>query len=120
MSTVMEIKAAIERLPPTERAELEALVWPQLGASQADEQDTPPQVREKLSQTAGGRFLPGNRANIDKVLASGVKLEYWSIQLTVYGEVIGFCHAAQDAGRISRGDLSCRELWRPTEGHLFG
>lgn len=66
----MEIKTAIERLSPKERAELDALVWPQLEAGQADERDTPPRVREKLEAAATGRFLPGNRANIETILAS--------------------------------------------------
>ena len=70
MSTVLEIKMAIERLSPTERAKLDALVWPQLTASQADEADTPPSVREKLAEAASGRFLPSDRANIEKILAS--------------------------------------------------
>jgi hypothetical protein len=70
MSTVMEIKMAIERLSAAERAELDALVWPQSGASQADEPDMPPRVREKLAAAATGRFLPGNRTNIEKILAS--------------------------------------------------
>ncbi len=70
MSTVMEIKAAIERLSPAERAQLDALVWPDSGGGQTDEEDTPPRIREKLSEAASGRFLPGGRANIEKILAS--------------------------------------------------
>jgi hypothetical protein len=70
MSTVLEIKTAIERLSPAERVELDALVWPQLGARQADELETPPHIREKLAEAASGRFRPGDRANIEKVLAS--------------------------------------------------
>jgi hypothetical protein len=70
MSTVIEIKAAIERLSPAERAELNALLWPQHEAIQAESLDTPPHVREKLSEAASGGFVPGNRGNIDKILAS--------------------------------------------------
>lgn len=70
MSTVMEIKAAIERLPPNERAELDALIWPQLDANRVEAADTPPHAREKLAMAAAGRFLPGDRANIEKILAS--------------------------------------------------
>ncbi len=66
----MEIKTAIERLSPAERAELEALVWPELSARQADKADTPPRVQEKLAEAARGRFLPGDRAHIEKILAS--------------------------------------------------
>ena len=67
MSTVVEIKAAIERLSPRERAELEELVWPDWDRSQGD---TPPGVREKLAEAAKGRFRPGNRSNIKKILSS--------------------------------------------------
>jgi len=49
MSTVVEIKEAIERLSPTERNELEALLWPDWDRPQGD---TPPNVREKLQQAA--------------------------------------------------------------------
>lgn len=66
----MEIKTAIEQLSPMERAELEALVWPKFGASEADEAETPPRIREKLAEAARGRFLPGDRANIERILAS--------------------------------------------------
>ncbi len=67
MSTVVEIKAAIERLSPGERAELEALVWPDWDRAEGD---TPPHVREKLAEAASGRFQPGNRSNLKKVLSS--------------------------------------------------
>ena len=62
MSTVAEIKAAIDRLSPKDRAELEAMVWP--------DEETPPRVREKLAEAAQGRFVPGDRANIDRILGS--------------------------------------------------
>lgn len=61
MTTVSEIKEAIDRLSSRERAELEALVWP--------DEEAPPHVREKLVESATGRFSPGSRANIDKILA---------------------------------------------------
>ena len=66
----MEIKTAIEWFPAAERVELDALVWPRSGASQADEPNTPPRVREKLAAAATGRFLPGERASLEKILAS--------------------------------------------------
>jgi hypothetical protein len=66
----MEIKAAIERLSPAEKAELQALVWPRSDGEASADSDTPPRVREKLAQSAEGRFLLGDRANIGKVLAS--------------------------------------------------
>jgi hypothetical protein len=66
VSTVAEIRDAIERLSPSERAELEALVWPDRDRAG----DTPPNVREKLVQAAKGRFQPGDRSNIEKILSS--------------------------------------------------
>ena len=62
MSTVAEIKAAIDRLSPKDRAQLEAMVWP--------DEESPPRVREKLAEAAQGRFVPGDRANIDRILGS--------------------------------------------------
>ena len=67
MSTVCEIKDAIERLSPSERAELEALIWPDWERAEGD---TPPGVREKLAEAAKGRFQPGDRSNLKKILSS--------------------------------------------------
>ena len=67
MGTVAEIKEAIEKLTPGERAELDALVWPDC---ERPEGDAPPGVREKLDQAAKGRFHPGDRSNIKKILCS--------------------------------------------------
>jgi hypothetical protein len=67
MSTVAEIKEAIERLSPGERAELEALVWPDWDRAKGDD---PPGAREKLAEAAKGRFHPGDRANINRILSS--------------------------------------------------
>jgi len=67
MSTVCEIKDAIEKLTPGERAELEALIWPDWDRAEGD---TPPAVREKLAEAAKGRFQPGNRSNLQKILSS--------------------------------------------------
>ena len=67
MSTVCEIKDAIDKLSPAERAELEALIWPDWERAEGD---TPPGVREKLAEAAKGRFQPGNRSNIKKILSS--------------------------------------------------
>lgn len=66
MSTVAEIKEAIERLSPGQRAELEALVWPDWDRAEGD---NPPGVREKLAEAAKGRFHPGDRANIKRILS---------------------------------------------------
>ncbi len=62
MSTVVEIKTAIDGLSSGERAELESLLWP--------DEETPPGVHEKLAEALAGNFVPGDRANIDKVLSS--------------------------------------------------
>jgi hypothetical protein len=67
MSTVGEIKDAIERLSPSERAELETLIWPDWERAEGD---TPPGVREKLAEAAKGRFQPGDRSNTKKILSS--------------------------------------------------
>jgi len=67
MSTVAEIKDAIQKLSPRERAELEALLWPDWDRAEGD---SPPGVREKLAEAAKGRFLPGDRSNIKKILSS--------------------------------------------------
>ena len=67
MSTVCEIKDAIEKLSPTERAELEALIWPDWDRAEGD---IPPGVRKKLAEAATGRFHPGDRSNIKKILSS--------------------------------------------------
>ena len=67
MSKVVEIKNAIEKLSPGERTELEWLIWPDWDRAEGD---TPPDVRDKLGQAADGRFEPGDRSNIKKVLAS--------------------------------------------------
>jgi hypothetical protein len=62
MNTLAEIKEAIDKLSSSERAELEALLWP--------DEETPPRIREKLAAAAAGAFIPGHRANIDKILAT--------------------------------------------------
>ena len=67
MSTVCEIKDAIERLSPSERAELETLIWPDWERAEGY---SPPGVREKLAEAAKGRFQPGDRSNIKRILSS--------------------------------------------------
>ena len=67
MSTVAEIKEAIERLSPTERTELETLLWPDWDRPEGD---TPPNVRERLDEAAKGRFSKGDRSNIQKIISS--------------------------------------------------
>ena len=67
MSTVAEIKDAVDKLSPRERVELETLIWPDWDRSEGD---TPQGVREKLAEAAKGRFLPGDRSNLKKILFS--------------------------------------------------
>jgi hypothetical protein len=67
VSTVVEIREAIERLSPSERVELEALVWPDWDRAEGE---NPPGVREKLAEAAEGCFQPGDRSNIQKILSS--------------------------------------------------
>jgi hypothetical protein len=67
VSTISEIKEAIEKLSPEERAELEALIWPDWDRA---ESDTPPAAREKLAQAAKGRFQPGDPKNIQRILST--------------------------------------------------
>lgn len=67
MSTVAQIKDAVEKLSSRERAELEALLWPDWDRAEGD---CPPGVHEKLAEAANGRFLPGDRSNIQKILSS--------------------------------------------------
>ena len=67
MSTITEIKDAVDKLSPREREQLEVLLWPDWDRAEGD---TPPGVREKLADAARGRFLPGNRSNLKKLRAS--------------------------------------------------
>jgi hypothetical protein len=67
MSTVAEIREAIEKLSPAERTELEALIWPDWDRPA---NHVPPGVREKLAEAEKGRFKPGDRSNIEKILST--------------------------------------------------
>jgi hypothetical protein len=67
MSTVAEIREAIEKLSAAERIELETLIWPDWDRAEGE---TPPGAREKLSEAEKGRFKPGDRTNIAKILAT--------------------------------------------------
>jgi hypothetical protein len=67
MSTVAEIKSAIEKLSPNERVELESLIWPDWDRAEGD---TPPNIREKLRDAAKGKFVLGSRSNSRKVINS--------------------------------------------------
>jgi hypothetical protein len=64
VSTVAQIKMAIDKLSPSERAELELLVWPDWDRADGD---TPPRVREKLGEAQKGRFQPGHRSSLEKI-----------------------------------------------------
>ncbi|HEU0039854.1 MAG TPA: hypothetical protein VFR76_11325 [Verrucomicrobiae bacterium] len=70
MSTVAQIKAAIDGLPARERAKLEALLWAEWDWPLSEESGDPSQLREKLEQAAKGRFKPGDRADVERILKS--------------------------------------------------
>jgi hypothetical protein len=69
VSTVAEIKAAIDSLSPQERNELEMLLHPDWDIP-LPQNETPPGVREKLAEAARGKFSQGNRSNVSKILSS--------------------------------------------------
>jgi hypothetical protein len=66
VSTVAEIRNAIEKLSPPERAQLELLIWPDWDRPEGD---SPPGVREKLAEAAEGCFQPRSRSNINKIVS---------------------------------------------------
>ncbi len=70
MSTVAEIKKAIDHLSGPERAELEALLWAEWNWPLTNELSDPPQLREKLSAAEKGSFSLGSRENIQRILKS--------------------------------------------------
>jgi hypothetical protein len=70
MSTVAEIKAAIPSLTLEERAEVARCLSEWQDDKNQPQSETPPRVREKLAEAAKGRFQPGNRSNISKILSS--------------------------------------------------
>jgi len=69
MSTVAEIWSAIKELSPEERGELETLLHSDWDLEMPQD-ETPPNVREKLAEAAQGKFQPGDRSNISKILAT--------------------------------------------------
>lgn len=69
MSTVAEIWSAIQVLSPRERNELEMLLHPDWDVA-FPENETPPNVREKLAEAAQGKFSKGNRSNISKIIST--------------------------------------------------
>lgn len=36
----------------------------------AEESDTPPQIQSRLDEAASGRFIPGDRSNIERIIAA--------------------------------------------------
>jgi hypothetical protein len=70
MSTVAEIKDAIPSLTLEERAEVARCLSEWQDDPNQPHSETPPRVREKLAEAAQGRFQPGDRANISKILSS--------------------------------------------------
>ena len=69
MSAVAEIKAAIPKLTLEERADV-ARCLSEWQDDKNQHSETPPRVREKLAEAAQGRFQPGDRSNISKILTS--------------------------------------------------
>ena len=69
MSTVAEIKAAINQLSPQERDELDAWLHPDWDLP-LPQDETPPNVREKLAEAARGHFSPGDPSNVAKILSA--------------------------------------------------
>ena len=68
MSGVAKIFAAIKTLSPQEQNEVKMYLRQQNQPLPRDE--TPPRVREKPAEAAEGRFQPGDRSNISKILSS--------------------------------------------------
>jgi hypothetical protein len=68
MSTVAEIWSAIQDLSPQEREKLETLLHADWNVS-LPEDETPPNVRQKLSEAAQGKFSEGDRSNISKIIS---------------------------------------------------
>jgi hypothetical protein len=66
VSTIAEIKAAIERLPPRERIELEEWLHPDWDRP-IPQDETPPGLHEKLAEAARGKFFIGDRSNISRI-----------------------------------------------------
>lgn len=64
MSTLVKIKTAIDRLASHERDALAALLW--------QDEETPPAVPEKLAEALASRFVPSDRANIERIIAAVV------------------------------------------------
>ena len=70
MSTVTEIKPAIDGLSTRDRAELEALLWAEWDWPLSEESADPPRLHEKLEQAAKGHFKTGDRSDVDRILKS--------------------------------------------------
>jgi hypothetical protein len=69
VSTVAEIKAAIDQLSPQERHELEAWLHPDWDVP-LPTNETPPKVREKLAEAAQGTFSKGDRSKISRIIST--------------------------------------------------
>jgi hypothetical protein len=66
VSTIAEIKAAIEQLPPDDLDELKEWLYPDWDRP-VPQNETPPGIREKLAEAARGSFSPGDRSNISRI-----------------------------------------------------
>jgi hypothetical protein len=69
VSTIAEIKAAIDQLSPQERCELEALLHPDWDVP-LPVNETPPKIAEKLAKAGQGKFSKGERSNISRIISS--------------------------------------------------
>jgi len=70
MSTVAEIKAVIPKLTLEERAEVARCLSEWQDDVKQPQDETPPNVRERLAEAAKGSFQPGDRSNISKILST--------------------------------------------------
>lgn len=70
MSTVAEIKEAIPTLTIEERAEVARCLSEWQDDASQPQSETPPRVREKLAEAASGKFSPGDRSNVSKILST--------------------------------------------------
>lgn len=73
MSTVQEIKAAIDALSPAERAELDALLY--LSPPAIDPEVDSPELEAELLKAAEGPFTPYSREEMKTTLEKIIREE---------------------------------------------
>ncbi|MFM2168809.1 MAG: hypothetical protein RIS79_3180 [Verrucomicrobiota bacterium] len=64
------IEAFIERLVSQGYANGEEVARQALLRWMAEESDTPPLIQSRLDEAAAGRFAPGDRSSIERIIAS--------------------------------------------------